>query len=294
MQDILGLGDNEKLKAAAGLAGGIGHRGSACGIVTAGTLALGLANPEGAVDPAERAAMSCARTREFLRQFNAESKGTLCRDISGTDFDDDRHVRKYYLTKSQRCIKLASLSAALLVDTVDTTQPPEIERLAKLNSLFSESGFNCAHTTFMGAADRLGIGPALSLPTLVPLNGGIAYSGATCGALLGGCLIIGLEKCGDLRQNSILRSLRRILLTIVQGAAAFNRIDLSPANDALIRCAELSKWFEGEYGPSLCREITGIDFDDEAQAREYFDRDIVSKCASIAKETGAKAAQLAR
>jgi hypothetical protein len=294
MQDILGLGDKDKLKTAAGLAGGIGHQGAACGIVAAGALVLGLANPEEAANPDDRAALGCARTREFLRRFQADSKGILCSDISGTDFGDDRQLRKYYLAKSRGCIKLASKSASLLVETVDEKNPPEVERFARLNSLFSESDFNCAHSTFTKASEQLGVGPALSLPMLVPLNGGIAYSGSTCGALLGGCLMIGLEKCGDMSQNSIPKTLRRITLAIVQGGAAFNRLDLSPANDALVRCAELLNWFKGAYDSSLCRELTQTDFDDETQAREYFERDLVSKCISIADETGAKAAQLAR
>jgi hypothetical protein len=182
----------------------------------------------------------------------------------------------------------------MLVDMIGDENPPADKRCADLNSLFSGKGFHCAHSTFVKASESLGIGPVLSFNMLVPLNGGIGYSGSTCGALLGGCLMIGLQKCGDTSQNSMLRMLRRTLVSILQGSAAFNRVDLSPANDALIRCAELAKWFEGKYGPSLCREITGIDFDDEAQAHEYFDSDIVSKCVSIAEETGAKAAQLAK
>jgi len=294
VQDFLGLGDTKRLKTAAGFAGGIGHQGATCGIVVAGALALGMANPEEVADPAERAALGCARTREFLRRFRAISNGILCREISRTDFDDDRQLRKYYLTKSQHCIRLASKSATALLDTVEMRNPPDVERFARLNSLFSETGFNCAHSAFMAASDRLDMEASLSLPMLVPLNGGIAYSGATCGALLGGCLMIGIEKCGDMRQNSVLRTLRRIILAVVQGGSAFNRVDLSPANDALVRCAEFYKWFEGAYGSSLCRKLTGIDFDDETQAGEYFEKGLVTKCISIAEETGARAAQLAR
>ena len=294
MQDILGLGDNEKLKTAAGLAGGIGHQGAACGIIVAGALAFGLSSTDAGTSQEDRAERSCAQTRELLRRFKAESGGVLCSDISGTDFDDDSQVRKYYLSKSRNCVKLTSKSALILVDIIDDENPPADARCAKLNSLFSEKVFHCAHSTFVKASESLGIGPALSLNMLIPLNGGIGYSGSTCGALLGGCLMIGLQKCGDTSQNSMFRMLRRTVVSILQGSSAFNRVELSPANDALIRCAELSKWFEGKYGPSLCREITGIDFDDEAQAREYFERDIVSKCVSIAEETGAKAAQLAK
>jgi hypothetical protein len=294
VQDILGLGDNDKLKSAAGFAGGIGHQGAACGIVVAATLALGLANPEQATNPYDRAALSCARTRKFLQHFKDDTRGIFCRDISRTDFDDDRQLRSYYLTKSRHCIKLASISAALLVDSVDDKNLPEVERFARLNSLFSENGFHCAHSTFMNTSERLGAGPTLSLAMLVPLNGGIAYSGATCGALLGGCLMIGLKTCGDMRKNSIMLTLRRTILAIAQGGTAFNRTDLSPANDALLRCAELYKWFEGTYGSTACREITKTDFDDETQAGEYFEQGLVAKCISIAEETGAKAAQLTR
>ena len=87
-------------------------------------------------------------------------------------------------------------------------------------------------------------------------------------------------------KNSIPMTLYRILLAIARGGTAFSRADLSPANDALLRCAELLKWFNGAYGSSLCRELTKIDFDDESQVREYFERGHVSKCSAIAEETG--------
>ena len=294
MQDTLGLGDDDKLKAVAGLAGGVGHQGAACGIVVAGAVALGLSDTNAGASQEERAARSCAQTRELLRRFEAESGGVLCGDIAGTDFSDDRQVRKYYLSTSLSCVKLISRTAPMLADMIDDENPPADTRCAKLNALFSERGFHCGHSTFVKASESLGIMPALSLNALIPLNGGLGYGGSTCGALLGGCLMIGLQKCGDTSDNGILRTLYRTVVMIIQGSAAFDRVELSPANDALIRCAQLAKWFEGKYGPSPCREITGIDFDNEAQAREYFERDTVSKCVSIAEETGAKAAQLAQ
>jgi hypothetical protein len=176
---------------------------------------------------------------------------------------------------------------------IDDENPPEDTRSAELNALFAEKGFHCAHSTFMKASESLGVEPTLSLNALIALNGGLGYCGSTCGALLGGCMAIGLRRCGDTSENSILRTLRRTVVMIKEGSSAFSRVELSTANDALIRCAELMKWFEDRYGPSLCREIIGIDFNNEAQVREYFEGDKVSKCVSIAEQTGAKAAQLA-
>lgn len=294
MQDLLGLGDDDKLKSAAGLAGGIGHQGAACGIVLGGALALGLACAEADTNQDDRAAASCAQTREFLRRFTFETGGVLCSEISRTDFDVDSQARKYYLTESIGCIRLASKSASILADIVEEKNPPPDDRCAELNLLFSKADFHCAHSTFVSACERLDTKPAFPPHALAPLDGGIAYSGSTCGALLGGCLFIGLRKCGDTSQNSILKTLRRTIVMIVNGSAGFSRTDLSPADEALVHCAELLKWFEGKYGSGQCREIVGIDFDDEAAAREFFEKGAVSNCVSMAHETAAKAVELAR
>lgn len=294
MQDLLGLGDAKKLKSVAGLAGGVGHQGAACGILVGGALALGLASAGTDEDQAAITARGCAYVGEFVRRFMRQSGSALCRDIARTDFDDGWQLRKYILARSRNCVRLASRSAYMLADIIDGADKPPDELYYDLNRKFSDNNFHCAYSVVMLASEELDVNPVFPPNVLIPLNGGIGYSGSTCAALLGGCIVIGLKRGGDTSQAGTHAFLRRLLLTLIQGSAAFNRLDLSPANDALLRCAELCKWFESNFHSHLCREIIRTDFSDSQQARQYFEENIISKCISMAEETAAKAAELTR
>jgi hypothetical protein len=294
MQDLLGLGDAKKVRAVAGLAGGIGHQGAACGILVSGALSLGLASARAEEDQATIIARGCMRADEYVRRFKKESAGALCKEITGTNFDDDAQLRRYIVSKSRACVKLASKAASIMCDIIEQPHHEVDEFYLTINKAFADNDFNCAHSVFMLASEELDMPPALSLNMLMPLNGGIGYSGLTCAALLGGCMAIGIAKGGDTSQGGTLSLARRLILTLIQGKKAFNRLDLSPANDALLRCAELSKWFEKKFGSRACRDIIKIDFHDKRRSQEFFDRKIISKCISMAKEMAAKAAELAR
>jgi hypothetical protein len=272
----------------------VGHKGAACGIAIGGALALSLAGSDTAGEGGDIASRNCARVGLFLDEFERRAGGVLCREISGIDFDNEWHVRKYILAGSLDCIRLAARSSKVLADAVADEGGQNIERYHDLNAGFSEKNFHCAYYSLARASELLSVEPVLTPRELIPLNGGIAYSGSTCTALLGGCLAIGAKTGGESGDNSIPKTLYRMMLTLFQGGAAFNRLDLSPANDALLRCGKLFDWFEQNFHTHMCREVIGIDFGDADHVRRYFERDIISECKSMAEKTAEKAAELAR
>lgn len=294
MQDLLGTGDARKVKSAAGLAGGIGHRGAVCGIVTGGALALALSSTRADEDQAQITARGSRNVGQFIRRFVGEAGDTLCRNIIRTDFDDDRQLRRYILTRSLTCVRLASRAASILVDIIDRPDQIGDGAYERLNQRFSGERFHCAYSVVMKASEQLNIHPIPPPPMVIPLNGGLGYEGRTCAALLGGCLVIGLQNGGDTSETSMILLLRRLVLKLVHGSAAFNRLDLSPANDALLRCSELFGWFLDRYSSTLCRELTRTDFHDDIQARRYFEEGGLARCREIADETAGKASELAR
>jgi hypothetical protein len=190
-------------------------------------------------------------------------------------------------------MKLASRGSSILCEILSQPQSEPDELRDSLNQSFSNQNFHCAHSVVMLASEELKV-PPLPPNMLIPLDGGIGYSGSTCAAMLGGCLAIGLVKGGDTSEGGTFGFVMRLALTLIQGGKAFNRLDLSPANDALLRCAELSKWFDKKFGSRICRDIIKTDFHNQRSALEFFDRKIISKCIGMAKETAAKAAELAR
>lgn len=294
MQDLLGLGGIQKLKAATGLAGGIGHRGAACGILVGGTLALGLASAEADETQENVAARGCTNAAEYVRRFRQTFGSTLCREITGTDFDDSWQLRKYLLLKSGNCMKAISQSVSILIDIVEQTDGIQDTPVREVNRHFSEQQFHCAGSVVFKASEQLEEVQSLSPHTLIPFNGGIGYSGSTCGALVGGCLRIGLSRGIGISQTPLVTTLRHIVATLLWGAKAFNDPARSPANDALLRCAELAQWFENTYRSIQCREITGTDFRDGKQATRYFEKRGISDCAAMAEETALKTAELTR
>ncbi len=257
-------------------------------------MALGLASAEAGENEETVAAKGSAYVSEFVSRFTKESGSALCREISQTDFEDDRQLRKYILVRSRICMRLASKAATILADIISRTDHAPDESCRELNRSFSSKGFHCAQSVLVLASQQLDISPALPPHLLIPLDGGIGYSGSTCSALLGGCLLIGALRGGDTSQAGILTTLLRTIVVLIRGNAAFNSPDLSPANDALLRCAELLKWFEGKFGSSCCRELTETDFFDERQVGRFFERDAISQCVSMAEATAAKAAELTR
>jgi hypothetical protein len=258
-----------------------------------GTLGLALASANVDEEQEIIAARACTHVGEYVRRFSEMAHGTLCHEIIQTNFDSDWELRKYILTKSLGCVKLIAGATSVLIDILGRRAQSPSEQCFDLNREFTERRFHCAQSVFLQATDRMTANLTLPPHMLAPLDGGVGYSGSTCAALLGGCMVIGLARGGDTSRAGMLGTVRRMGLTLIHGSAAFNRLDLSPANDALLRCAELAKWFKGTFHSLQCREITGTDFGDEAGKREFFEHDGISRCVEIAEKTAIAAAELA-
>jgi C_GCAxxG_C_C family probable redox protein len=101
---------------AAGLGGGLGRQGEACGALSGGVLVVGLAY--GADHPLEGEAKDAvyARTAEFVRRF-AEVNGALrCQDLLGLDISTEAGLEEYHARNlgEERCRGVVS-SAALAI-----------------------------------------------------------------------------------------------------------------------------------------------------------------------------------
>jgi len=283
----------ELIKAVAGLAGGLGHQGAACGTLVSGALVLGLSDGGAGETREVEAARACMRVNEFARRFIRRNGSPLCEEITEVDFTDDRQIRKHILLGTQKCLRLNADAASLLVDIQGKTPASREEHFLFLNRGFSEKGFCCAHAVVRAALEQAGRTSAFHEKMLNPLNGGIGYAGSSCAALIGGCLVIGLLRGGDTSQGGKLETLGRMARTFRQGSSAYQAADISPAAEALVQCSELFDWFENEFGSHLCGKITGVNFQEEDQARLFFSNGSLSGCISMAERTARKALELA-
>ena len=98
-----------------------------------------------------------------------------------------------------------------------------------------QGGFNCAQAVLSAFVPELGLARELALRVAGALGGGMARSGATCGAVTGALMAIGL-KYGKCRPG-----------------------DDAARERAYALAGEFLRRFQAGHGSTLCRELLGHD-----------------------------------
>jgi C_GCAxxG_C_C family probable redox protein len=113
----------------------------------------------------------------------------------------------------------------------------EIDAVATARARFLEAGnpFGCAETTFIVLKGVYGLDDPMDASAAMALNGGVAYSGGTCGAITGAALAVGLLAGRRIDDH---RSAKRVARQLV---------------------AELMDAFQATQGAVDCRDLIGID-----------------------------------
>ena len=136
----------------------------------------------------------------------------------------------------------------------------------------------CSQATLLALQEVLGLEDELALKAASSLCGGVALSGKTCGALTGGVMAIGMKHGrGDLKEGfaSVLKA-------------------MLPAN-------KLVRWFESEFGSTVCRDISGLEVTEEVlkmmmanpeAALKSLDPKMVEKCSQICRRTAEKVIEI--
>lgn len=108
--------------------------------------------------------------------------------------------------------------------------------IASARALFlrDDNRFGCAESAYLALAEAFGFDGLDSAPAMA-LNGGIAYSGGTCGAITGTALVIGMLAERRLEDH--------------QRAKRFARETVADAMDR----------FEAKEGAVTCRALLGLD-----------------------------------
>ena len=83
--ETLGLDQNQALKIASGLGGGMGRMALTCGAVTGAFLVIGLKHGSASVDDKEAKAKVYRLVREFTKAFIALNGAIGCRELLGYD-----------------------------------------------------------------------------------------------------------------------------------------------------------------------------------------------------------------
>lgn len=103
---------------AAGLGGGLGLQGEACGALTGGVLVVGLAHGSDHLVEREEKEALYARAGAFVQRF-AEVNGTLrCRDLIGLDVSTEAGLEEYRSRNlgEERCSGIVSNATLAILE----------------------------------------------------------------------------------------------------------------------------------------------------------------------------------
>jgi C_GCAxxG_C_C family probable redox protein len=128
----------------------------------------------------------------------------------------------------------------------------EREAVQRARDLFLDDRnvHGCAETTFIVLKEAFGLPDSASSAAAMALNGGVAYSGGTCGAISGAAMAVGL---------------------LAERRVADHR---AAKRAARLVTARLVRDFEGEHGAVDCRELIGMDLRTEAQHQAFIESGI--------------------
>lgn len=108
------------LKAATGFGGGIGARGSMCGVISGSVIVIGLKHGRGKEDEMGAAMNAYLRCSDLLDWFKEEFGSTMCSDLTGgVDFRDPEQLAEFYGSGHEKCIEMASRTSARLADLLE-------------------------------------------------------------------------------------------------------------------------------------------------------------------------------
>jgi C_GCAxxG_C_C family probable redox protein len=114
------LKDDLVLKCATGFGGGIGARGSICGLISGSVMVIGLKHGRGKEDDMSVALSAYLRCSQLMEWFKVEFGSEMCSSLTGgVDFRDPEQLARYYATGHQKCVEMAGKTAAKLSELLE-------------------------------------------------------------------------------------------------------------------------------------------------------------------------------
>jgi hypothetical protein len=256
--DAIGLDERGTVKACQIHEGGAFERGSTCGIVTGGCLAIALAGESALASGDEAARASVfAQLQEYTSWFEQNFGSTLCRDLIDMSLMTPAGIAWYLFSGRAytRCVRQAGPAVDHLIGCL------EGPRQAPADVSGEACGGCCAPPVIRRLSDAAGADTAVLELVSAGLDGGTGLSGGLCGALSAALLVAG-DRCGI---DPGVVGVRRTFSTLIRNEYRQIR-----------RSEEKGMWsfgcliddFNKEFGSLECRDIAGR-FADEAELASF-------------------------
>lgn len=122
MQDFWNENKTLEPKVASAFGGGIGRRGSLCGALTGGVIAIGQKYGSNRPLPEERE-KAYSLALKFYERFQKENGSVYCRDLVGYNLADQKELKKARDSNVffSKCIPVVERAVELLIDLSEST-----------------------------------------------------------------------------------------------------------------------------------------------------------------------------
>jgi len=111
LAESIGVGSDLIPKVATPFGGGIGRRGSVCGALTGGVMAIGLKLGRSDVRDTKRREESYEKALELFKRFEKEFGGALCYDLIKLDLTTPEGREKIKAVRLEKCINFVRAAA---------------------------------------------------------------------------------------------------------------------------------------------------------------------------------------
>jgi len=281
MQTLLDPGDGKEewlVRMTAGLPGGIGNTGFECGGITSPLIRFGLEH--GLRQGRDGLPLVIHAGHDYDRRFRQRHRSLLCKEILGK--------RRVPLP----CIKVACLAPELYRQTDcegggEAISGATRDAFLLLHAHLRASDFHCAHAVLKHLQGTIPASREL-LDGTSGFIGGTAFNGLTCSAFSAGLMAVGL-KLGEI-EGSYLRVMRMLAIMIAGGNALADH--LNKFNRLVNIGNRMAKWFKGEFGSTLCREVVQCDFSSMSDVQRYIEKGSIATCRVIAEKAARQAERI--
>lgn len=120
MQDYLGLKKNPKI--ATGFGGGIGRKGSVCGALTGGILAINLKYGRQNLEENDIKEKAFSKALEFFNEFEEKIGSAICYDIIKCDLKTEEGQKTFEENNllEKKCFKCVETSVGILLEMFES------------------------------------------------------------------------------------------------------------------------------------------------------------------------------
>ena len=282
-QEAFNLIDDDVLKAAIGLEGGMFSKGSTCGVVFSGALTLAmLMDSEISEWKPEDEIKLHALIKDYSTWFQEKYGSTLCRERGGLNLWKLRGVLGCFLPQNTYKGLSHSGGASKYIYSIKDLEP-EID--SNQNFEFPNK-FHCAKQVLEKIRNETGIGNSAVERISIALDGGVGLQGGACGAIAGAVMAISLHLGKNFRKSGTLSNWKDFMQSPGKLSKQKSFEDLFSVGGKLMNS------FEEQTSSLECKDICNTTFNSWKEFQQFGASGSSDKCKKLIDFTANKAIEL--